>query len=155
MTTLLLTAALVLVVIVVAAAILKQRGGTKAEPDRYPFEQCRPLSEQEQVLFWLLRKVLPDQMVLSQVALSQILRVSKGHNSRAWRNRIDRMSIDFLVCLQDASIVAAIELDDSSHKRKDRVAADAKKTKALESAGIKLIRFRQMPTEEELRLTFL
>jgi len=30
-----------------------------------PFEQCRPLTEREQVLYWRLRKVMPDEIVLA------------------------------------------------------------------------------------------
>jgi very-short-patch-repair endonuclease len=107
------------------------------------------------VVYWRLRKVLPEQMVLSQVAVSRFLRVEKGHDFRGWLNRVDRMTVDFLVCLPDGTIVAAIELDDNSHDLDERVLADAKKTKALESAGIKLLRWRELPTEADLRRAFL
>lgn len=143
----------VLLAIVVIALALWRRAVT--DPERFPFTQCRPLSEREQVLYWRLRKVLPDQIVLSQVGLARILRVEKGKNVRAWLNRIDRMTVDFLICLPDATIVAAIELDDSSHVRTDRVVADAKKDKSMESAGIKLLRYKDIPSEEELRRAFI
>jgi very-short-patch-repair endonuclease len=148
---------LVILILVVGATLMKllRPNDSTSEPVRFPFEVMRPLTDREQVLYWRLRKVLPEQMVLAQVALSRIVRVEKGYDFRAWLNRINRMTVDFLVCLPDATIVAAIELDDASHAPSDRVAADAKKDKALESAGIKLLRFRDIPTEDELRHAFL
>jgi very-short-patch-repair endonuclease len=151
----LLIAAFAVIAAVVVWTIMRMSIGTAMEPERYPFEQTRPLSDREQVLYWRLRKVLPDQMVLAQVAVSRILRVEKGHDFRAWLNRINRMTVDFLVCLPDGTVVAAVELDDPSHDIDERLLADAKKTKALSSAAIKLLRFREMPSEQELRKAFL
>ncbi len=152
----LLLAGLVIVLVVVAIALAKRLASRETTSDqRFPFVVSRPLTEREQVLYWRLRKALPEQMVLAQVALSRIVRVEKGNDVRAWLNRVNRMTVDFLVCLPDATIVAAIELDDSSHAPPDRVAADAKKNKALNSAGIKLLRFRDLPSEDELRNAFV
>jgi len=143
------------IALLVVLAVILSRRATSADPAHFPFTQCAPLSEREQVLYWRLRKVLPEQMVLSQVAISRIVRVNRGKDARGWMNRINRMTVDFLVCLPDATIVAAIELDDSSHAAPDRVAADAKKDKAMESAGIRLLRFSEIPTEDDLRKAFL
>src|SRR3954464_7308095 len=91
----------------IAAAVFVLRGQREGP---MPFEQCRPLTAREQVLYWRLRKVMPEEIVLAQVAVSRILRVKKGHNFRAWMNRVDRMTVDFVVCLPDGTIVAAVEL---------------------------------------------
>jgi hypothetical protein len=120
-----------------------------------PFEQVRPLTEREQVLYWRLRKVMPDEIVLAQVAVSRILKVRRGYDLRAWMNRVDRMTVDFVVCLPDSTIVAAIELDDASHGSPVRIARDDKKNKALAAAGIKLLRYATVPDEEQLKKAFL
>jgi very-short-patch-repair endonuclease len=73
--------------------------------------------------------------------MSRFLAVRRGHNARAWYNRINRMSVDFLVCTKDASVVAAVELDDASHQHPDRASADAKKELALNAAGVRLLRW--------------
>lgn len=52
------------------------------------------------------------------------------------------MSADFVVCKKDSSIVAVIELDDTTHQKEDRQAADAKKDKALSSADIRVVRWQ-------------
>ena len=155
MTTLFVVSLAIVVFAVVLLTILRTTMGTVGEPERYPFEQTRPLSEPEQVLYWRLRKVLPEQIILAQVAVSRIVRVEKGHDFRTWLNRINRMTVDFVVCLPDGTIVAAIVLDDASHDVDERVLADAKKSKALASAGIKLLRFRGVPSEPDLHKAFL
>lgn len=121
------------------------------EPAEYPFEARAPLNERERELYWRLREMMPGDIVLSQVGLSRILRVRTGYDFRVWFKRINRMTIDFLVCRGDSTIVAAIELDDAAHGEAEREVADQRKVKALESAGIRVLRFRAMPTERELR----
>jgi hypothetical protein len=101
----------------------------------------RPLSTPEQILYFRLREALPERIVLAQVSLSRILGVENGLESRAWRNKISQKSADFVVCRRDATVVAVIELDDASHERGDRRAADATKEQALSAAGIPLIRW--------------
>jgi hypothetical protein len=60
---------------------------------------------------------------------------------------------DFVLCRADLSVVAVIELDDRSHHRRDRQDADARKTKALVDAGLRLVRIPAgaLPSEEDLR----
>jgi very-short-patch-repair endonuclease len=133
---------LVVIIVVAVLAISKvksQGGGTEGV---WPFYAKKPLSRPEQVLYFRLVKALPEHIVLSQVQLSRLLGVKKGNNYRAWLNRINRMSADFVVCNKDSSIVAVIELDDATHQKEDRKAADAKKDKALISAGIRIIRWQ-------------
>jgi len=53
--------------------------------------------------------------------------------------------------------VAVIELDDSTHDKPDRQAADSKKNKALEAAEIKLIRWqaKSMPDITTIKTAIL
>ncbi|MEJ2792885.1 DUF2726 domain-containing protein [Iodobacter sp. LRB] len=119
----------------------------------WPFYAKNPLTTPEQVLYFRLLKAMPEHIVLAQVQLSSLLGIKKGNNYRAWLNRINRMSADFVVCNKDSSIVAVIELDDASHQRQDRQLADAKKDKALSSAGISVIRWqaKNLPDEAAIR----
>lgn len=136
----------------VALAVRRARAEGPRSSSRWPFSLRRPLSEPEQVLYYRLCRALPDHMVLAQVGLSRFLAVRRGHDARAWYNRINRMSIDFLVCTRAAEVVAAIELDDASHQRPDRASADQKKQTALRAAGVRLLRYNvgAMPSEAEL-----
>jgi Protein of unknown function (DUF2726) len=77
----------------------------------------------------------------------------EGQRDRAVWNRISQLALDFLIARPDTSIIAAVELDDSSHLRSDRQDADARKGHALESAGVPLIRWRvgKMPDVASIR----
>lgn len=121
----------------------------------WPFYSKKPLSAPEQVLYFRLTKALPDHIILAQVQLSRLLGVKKGNNHQSWLNRINRMSADFVVCNKDASIVAVIELDDATHAHEKRREADAKKDKALTSAGITIHRWqaKAMPDEPTIMST--
>lgn len=136
----LLLIAVVAVIIVLLVLKAKSQRGTGDEA--WPFYAKKPLSQPEQVLYFRLVQALPQQIILAQVQLSRLLGVKKGNNYQAWYNRINRMSADFVVCNKDSSIAAVIELDDATHQRKDRQIADAKKDKALASAGVRMVRWQ-------------
>jgi Protein of unknown function (DUF2726) len=125
-------------------------------PHPWPFESRPPLTAIEQTLYFRLVKSLPECVVLAQVPLSSFLFVKKGNNFQAWNNRINRMSVDYLVCLQDMTIVAAIELDDKTQERTMRQVADEKKNAVLQDANVHLVRWRAsaLPSDEEIRQAF-
>lgn len=133
---------IIAVAVVAILAILKRKSHRGISDEVWPFYAKKPLSNPEQVLYFRLVQALPDHIILAQVQLSRLLGVKKGHNYQAWLNRINRMSADFVVCKKDSSIVAVIELDDATHQREDRQAADAKKNKALTSADISIVRWQ-------------
>lgn len=151
---------MLLVVIVVALAIAAALGRSKpGAPDgTWPFFAKKPLTQPEQVLYFRLLKALPESIVLAQVQLSRLLGVKKGSgNYQAWLNRINQMSADFVVCAKDATVIAVIELDDASHQSERRKAADEKKARALEAAGINLLRWNVsgLPDEAAIRSALL
>ncbi|MEK6807236.1 MAG: DUF2726 domain-containing protein [Pseudomonadota bacterium] len=129
---------------------------TKASNTQWPFYAKKALSSPELVLYFRLCKALPEHIVLAQVGLSRILGVKKGNNFGVWFNRINRMSADFVMCSKDSTVVAVIELDDATHEKADRRAADTKKDKALSSAGIHIVRWqaKSIPDEAAIRATF-
>jgi len=133
----------------IAAALGKRRHRGGPGLDRlWPLEPKRALlSEPEQVFYRRLLEACPQHIVLCQVQLIQALRFKRGGWSASLANRISQLSIDFLIVRPDTSIVAAVELDDGSHERADRRAADARKAHALKSAGVPLLRWhtRHMP----------
>ncbi|MES2886356.1 MAG: DUF2726 domain-containing protein [Pseudomonadota bacterium] len=130
---------LMVLAFVIFQALKNQSAGSEGD---WPLYAKRPMSMREHELYWKLLKALPDHIVLSQVALSQIVGVKKGHKALPLRNRYDRKVADFVVCAKDASVLAVIELDDATHEREDRKNADAVKDKVLRCAGIKLIRWQ-------------
>ena len=124
----------------------------------WPYVPRVLMTATERELYARLRQALPEYLIFSQVQLSRIIDVAPEAEHQSWLNRINRMSVDFVVCAPDgAKILAAIELDDSSHEKADRIQADAKKDKALRSAGVPIIRWpvKGMPQVPQLRADFL
>jgi hypothetical protein len=123
----------------------------------WPYVARELMTAPERELYGRLRQALPDYLIFSQVQLSRIIDVAPEAEHQAWLNRINRMSVDFVICAADgAKILAAIELDDSSHDRPERIKADSKKDKALLSAGVAIIRWpvKGMPNPRQIRADF-
>ena len=152
MKTLILFLAVALIAVFILAA-LKKRGTLAGAQGPWPFYAKRPLTQPEQVLYFRLVEALPQHIVLAQVQVSRILGVKTGFKFNEWNNRINRLSYDFVVCGRDATVLAAVELDDCSHERADRQSTDAKKERATSAAGIRLVRWhvKQLPDVAAIR----
>lgn len=139
----------VIVIAVIAGAVwvfLETRVGIRRAHGHWPLYAKSLLTERETEFYRRLEAMYPEHRIFVQVALSQLLEVSPGIRDRqAIRNRFDRLVADFVLCNRDLSVVAVIELDDSSHTASSRQKADRRKTKALESAGLRLVRIPAGP----------
>jgi very-short-patch-repair endonuclease len=144
-----------LIAVVVASRLAKQlKPDDGALSKRWPLVTKRHvLTERERALYQRLVQGLPNHIVLAQVQLSQVLNIQRGQPTYATFNRISRLSLDFLILNPDTSVVAAIELDDVTHAHEDRRNADARKSHALQSAGVPLIRWNadRLPDVEAIR----
>jgi hypothetical protein len=149
--------AAVLVAVVALVAIALRRSRHSTDEGTWPFFAKKPLSNPEQVLYFRLQRALPDHIVLAQVQLSRILGVKKGEKYQNWLNRINQLSADFVICAKDATVLAVVELDDASHQGERRREADARKTRAVESAGLNLVRWDvgSLPDDAAIRSTVL
>jgi len=148
---------LVLLAVVAAVLVMLKRRGSSGSGDApWPFYAKKPLTQPEQVLYHRLVAAMPKCIVLAQVQLSRVLGVKKGFSFNEWNNRINRMRLDFVVCLKDSTIVAAVELDDKTHEKASRVEADTKKEKVLSAAGVALVRWQvsALPEENAIRQAF-
>lgn len=110
--------------------------------EKCPFRKRKLMTRSEQALYETIKEHIPEVLIFAQVQLSQILEHPKRGSREAftWNNRINRMSVDFLITNQLFETLAVIELDDPSHQREDRKKADKKKNKVLKDADIKIIR---------------
>lgn len=145
--------AFVLCVLVVIGILKRIQAKKPTDSNDFAFFGKKPLTEPEQILYFRIREAVPECIVLAQVALPALVGIRSGNDYRAAFNRIAAKYVDFVVCLPDFTVVAAIELDDKSHTSPDRVRADTNKETAMRLAGHPLLRFkvRKMPTVEELR----
>lgn len=130
---------------------------TRRQKPYWAYRQTKPLSEVEQILYWRLVEALPECVILCQVTFSRFMRPDTvGRRAfgeyMAAQNKIAQKSIDFLVCLKDFTVVAAVELDDATHITEQDVARD----QLLESAGINVLRMhvREIPSAARIRELF-
>ncbi|WP_199104498.1 DUF2726 domain-containing protein [Aquitalea sp. ASV11] len=110
------------------------------------------LSEREQGCYWrLVEHLSPDFIVLAQVGFSQILSTKggTGEQNYALYGTMRQKVADFVVCRQDLSIVAVIELDDSSHRGKEE--QDKKRDAAVRQAGLLSFRLPNTPGNEPVK----
>ena len=141
-----------------AASKIAPDGFRYAPDEEWPFEKRRLITDTELILFHRLREALPDHYIFTQVQLSQLVSIKKGHSFQMWFARISRMSVDFVITDKSLNTIAAVELDDKSHyDDEQRHAADLKKDKVITAAGIRIIRWRceVMPSVGQIRLAVL
>lgn len=153
-------AGLVIAAVLILAVVLwlkrRKGGGPKTSTSTWPVKPKKPLTDQERVIYFALKLALPEQVVLAQVALSQLVYVSAKGN-QAIRNKINPLVADFVICDKTFRVLAIIELDGSSHDQPRRQNADANKEKALIDAGLKFLRWnsKALPTKDEMRKVVL
>jgi very-short-patch-repair endonuclease len=104
-----------------------------------------PLTDREQSMYFRLLQALPEQVILAQVALSALL----DTKDRPTRATFDRKVADFVICSKAFRVIAVVELDDASHR--GRQANDASRDQMLTKAGIKTLRFKNIPDADDLR----
>ena len=112
---------------------------TEIHPSR--FHKKKPLTEPEQITFFKLVSALPDYVILPQVAFSSFITTKGGTKKQNFARfgQARQKVIDYLICDKAFEIIAAIELDDSSHIGREK--QDNKKNEILNEAGIHVIRW--------------
>ena len=120
------------------------------------------LSKAEQAFYKALRQGLGDQfLILVKVRVSDVLRPETGIAKSEWQsafNRISSKHFDFVLCSPNQyEIIAAIELNDSSHNRSARRRRDKYLNEACESANFPLIKItaRQIYAAQEIKAAVL
>jgi len=151
--TLLLTFIFLCIVAGTAIALLGKQFARNGVQSPWPLYTRKPLSVPEQVLYYRIREAMPECMVLAQVEMTRVVGIKKGPAHRLMRNVLRGMSLDYVLCLKDSTVVCAIELDDSSHDTPKGRERQAKKDKALQAAGLPIVRWRttELPSVEEIR----
>lgn len=121
-----------------------QRGvAGKLRDRRLPFcSRTYLLSKNEAAFFHSLSRVVGNQYVISmKVRLADVLKCSREGWREGYGNKISQKHLDFVLCdPRTIRIIAAIELDDASHQRRDRIDRDAFLDAAMKAAAVPLIR---------------
>lgn len=79
-------------------------------------------------------------VVCPKVNLNDVFFVARPNENQAYRNKIDRKHVDFLLC-HPATMnpLGGVELDDSSHQRKDRKERDQFVDQVFAAAGLPIV----------------
>lgn len=139
---------LIAIMILAILSVLKKGESKNRNAKRNPIEGKRIITMNEQPTFMKLKEALPEHIILAQVAFSAFM-TAQGY---ATRNLFNRKVADFVVLDKAFNIVAIVELDDSSHKGKEKF--DAERDTLIQEAGFKVIRYKRTPELAQIHRDF-
>ena len=99
------------------------------------------LSQAEASFFHVMKSIVGDRLLIfTKVSLADLFYVARPNENKGARNKIDRKHVDFVICDPNSLKPRfAIELDDSSHKREDRVERDEFVDEVFKAADLPLV----------------
>lgn len=144
------------------ALLSRQTHSTSSKPTQngadaaqsYPYSRQKYLFTRAETTFYhaLQNATQGQYLVFGKVRVADVLKPqidNRGDWQRAF-NRISAKHFDFVLCDRDSlKVLGAVELDDSSHQRGDRVKRDDFLNQAVVSAGLPLIRFAVQASYEQ------
>lgn len=139
---------LIAIMILAILSVLKKGESKNRNAKRTPIKGKPIITMNEQPTFMKLKEALPEHIILAQVAFSAFM-TAQGY---ATRNLINRKVADFVVLDKAFNIVAIVELDDSSHKGKEKF--DAERDALIHEAGFKVIRYKRTPELVQIHRDF-
>ena len=104
-------------------------------------KQNKLISRNELRFYWALKKALPTHKHLIINCQTPVLSLLKPENEIALR-KIWSKRVDFTITNSDFETLAIIELDDASHKKKERIERDEFINYIFEESEHHLIRFK-------------
>lgn len=114
----------------------------EVEEQKYDL-QTSLLTPTEENFYEVLKKVVDNRyQIIPQVQLSKIMKVRDsdyGYTNYHDFNKINKKSIDFVLYDENLKAHLAIELDDYSHSRPNRIRRDEFVDKIMEEAGLRIL----------------
>ncbi len=114
--------------------------------EKYPYYARKTLLTPTELKFYknllfVCNKSFPELGIAMQVRLADIINCSESDWQKGYGPKISAKHIDFVLFDKKTTIImACIELDDPSHDRSERKRRDVFVNKALDSAGVPLLR---------------
>jgi hypothetical protein len=138
----LLAIALLAVAVVARAVLNRLRGGPRYPSGALPYFSKRYLLSKGEVAFYrALRAALPPGLLVApKVRVSDVI----GCDAAAWKQgfggRISQKHVDFVIADEHTTaIVLIVELDDRTHRHRDRAARDDFLDRAFAAAGLAVL----------------
>lgn len=105
----------------------------------WPPEATRLMSVRQRRAFDLLRRAVPECMVLSQVPMSRFIRVPTRLSYMEWLRRVGHVCTDLVICDAASNVIAVIELAEADKPETDRTRKRRQRVeRVLRAAGVPL-----------------
>jgi hypothetical protein len=133
---------IILAIIIVVIALLS-KGAVKG----HEYQTKGPLfTPAERSFLGILDSAVSEKYrIFGKVRVADVMSPKKGMDRKNWQtafNKISAKHFDYVLCCKDTlKVIAAVELDDKSHKKKSSQVRDKFLESACESANLKLVRF--------------
>ncbi|MEO5732264.1 MAG: DUF2726 domain-containing protein [Rubrivivax sp.] len=119
----------------------------------WPPQAARVMTIDERQAYDLLRRAMPQLLVLAQVPLSRFVRVPSRRSHLEWLQRVGSISADLLLCDSGSRVIAVVDIrsrDESprSRSRHERMA------RVLKTCGIEVLTWSPgaLPNLQQVRL---
>lgn len=97
----------------------------------------RVLTSNEREAWHVLRKALPDHMVLGQVPVARFIKVPTRNPYSEWLRRVGSLCADLVVCDAQSQVIAVVEVRQPASKENERARRrHARMDRVLEAARI-------------------
>jgi Protein of unknown function (DUF2726) len=118
-------------------------------------QAVRVLTLPERQAYDLVRKALPNRLVLAQVPLARFISVPTRHSYSDWLTRVGRLTVDLLVCDKSSRVVAVVDVRTAGQSTRS-VRRHERMRQVLETAGIRVLSWNAdaMPSASEVRTLF-
>jgi len=152
----LVLAFVIFLVVAFFALKLKSQGASTKNEHLYKKNDAL-FTPAERSFLGVLGQATSDKIkIFGKVRVADVISPAKGMNRSEWQkafNKISAKHFDFVLCdKDDLSILCVIELNDSSHQKKNRTERDAFLVNACKSADVKLI---QIPAQASYNIVEL
>ncbi|MCY7297071.1 DUF2726 domain-containing protein [Alteromonas sp. a30] len=133
---------IILAIIIIVIALLS-KGAVKG----HSYQIKGPLfTPAERSFLGILDSAVSDKYrIFGKVRVADVMSPKKGMDRKNWQiafNKISAKHFDYVLCCKDTlKVIAVIELDDKSHKKKSSQTRDKFLESACDSANLKLVRF--------------
>ncbi|SPL70464.1 DUF2726 domain-containing protein [Acinetobacter stercoris] len=141
---------IVSMILLTIAILVVYKNQTRKRPADSVLRQRAVLNSQAQITLIRLKEILTGSTVLAQVSFDALLTTKYLHTRHKYQN----MVADFVVLDKDFQVIAIVALDDISPSLK-RIQQDKYQDNLLQMAGYRVIRYRGIPDEQQLRLDFM
>jgi len=101
----------------------------------WPPEATRVLTLRHQRAFEVLRRALPDHLVLAQVPISHFVRVPTRNSYVEWMRRVGHVCVDLMVCDAASNVIAVIEVRPADRVETERARKRHQRVERVLRAG--------------------